>query len=127
MAWPQVGGRDLLTMNISRQQQGLHAIEITRPGTNGIALQKVGNRAKPTQMITSVDCDTTAACETELTAYTTMRNTLVTIREPNGTSTANVRIVDVVKVAEQIHVNAVGGVTDGDYVITCQWMIQETQ
>jgi hypothetical protein len=100
---------------------------ITRAGVDGTAYRKTGKRAAPSQITTIVDLGSDAAVKSELAAYKALQGTLVTVvTESSGTYT-NVAVLAVREVSVRQVLTPVGGVSGGDHLLTCQWVLQMTE
>lgn len=123
MANPTIGGIQFL------QYQGPPpasprdgAADISRPGTNGHALQLIGKRSQIITALTNVDHSNPG---TLLESCRALIGTLVSVVLPSGTYTS-VFVWDVNIVWGQTRKtkSAVGGVTAGGYWCALQWRLQ---
>lgn len=97
-------------------------VEITQPFVNGSAFQRIGRRARDSELETSVDTTSLTLAEAIVRAYEAMCGTVTTVVNYD-VAKANVMIIDVqTKITGGINGN--GGLVNGAYLVDALWLVR---
>jgi len=122
----KIGSLDFITIDWNRTEQGETLRTITRPGTNGVAFQRIGRKARPITARTVADYPNAADCETALVLYKQLQGTLVEIVDDLGNAFNPVAVLEVM-VDEDYRVNTPsGGLFGGNYIVQATWVLMFT-
>jgi len=122
-----IGSIQFIRLDWARQPQGEAVRMLERPGADGVGYQAIGKRARPTRARSICDVANAAAVDTLLQDANAIRGSLQTVVEDDGTSVDNVFVHQVVKVMSKRVLTPVGGLTAGEWLVTLEWVLQETQ
>lgn len=119
-----IGGKQVLTWRGPKVvTAAMQVAEITRAGVNGHAFQETGIRAFSVSVTTSVDTDEPEELTND---YLDLQGQLVTVTNIDGEVVQNVMVVAVRILGTQPTLLAVGGITNGGWILTAQWELQAT-
>ena len=117
-----------LTLRGGVQLAGERMAEITRPGSDGVAFQKVGQRTQPFVMVSRVDVDDAAAVATLITGYKTFEGELTTVTDDLGNAHTNVAVLRVELIRHYAVETLVGKLsTTGGFIVEARWFLQATE
>ena len=121
-----IGGYGFISMTNILDLQGEAVLDITRPGVDGVAYHKIGERSRPVNVRTIADIFGAASVKTTMAAYKAMQGTLVTVQDDFGNSFSNVMVLNV-QITRARKVETVsGGLIAGDHTIEAAWTLQAT-
>jgi len=126
MSW--IGNQYFITLRGLVEPMGETTEDITRPGADGVAFRKVGQKSNPFTMTTLVDAPTFAAAEAAIEDYKRMQGTLQSVTDDLGETHPNVLVMRVEPVRLRKILQAVGDVNpDGSTcLLECRWTLQAT-
>jgi len=117
-----------LTLLGGVQLAGERIADITRPGADGVAFQKVGQRTDPFVMVSRVDVDDKAAIAALLIGYKTFEGVLTTVTDDVGNAHTNVAVLRVELIRHYAVETLVGKLsTDGGFIVEARWFLQATE
>ena len=123
-----IGGIDVLTITGGIVPgTGENLQDITRPRVDGVGLRKLGKKGRPFSVTTFADMDTAAETKTVMESYKAKQGTLVTVVDDMGQSFTNVAVLDVTPNPPTRGLTASGGLTAGEYVLSCVWLLHLTE
>jgi len=125
MANPSIGA---VTVGFLRGQVptlGTGMREITREGRNGHSYKQIGTRAPIGELTTITDFDSAALANTHRTNCAALKGTIVTVTYSDGQTVTNVAILDVVPVRCKKVETAIGGTTNGEWLQTMRFVVQQ--
>ena len=128
MAHPSIGGIDVLTFNGGVVPgTGENLQDITRINVDGVGLRKTGKKGKPFTLNSIADMDTAAETKSVAASYKALQGTLVTLVDDFQQSFTNVAVLDVTPGKPSRGRTASGGLTAGEYILPCTWLLQLTE
>lgn len=105
---------------------GMAVEEITRPGVDGHAFKQIGKRAAISTLITLYDGISAADAELHISYSANLKGTIVTVVYNDGTNDQNVQVLEVEPVQVKRVATAVGGLNNGNWLVTLRWTVQKT-
>ena len=128
MANPSIGTEEFVTLDGPIDLLGAQVEEITRPGEDGHAFVRIGDRSMPSRLISFRDEESAADVQTRIAWYKEFEGDLADIVDGLGNIYSNVLIRKV----EVLEARAVGTVSGGltaapTHILRCAWEVQATE
>lgn len=126
---PAIGARSFIDLRGAVEQFGETLQDITRPGQDGVAFRKVGERGPVFEMVSIVDTTNAAAAQALYEDYKGDQGSIVNITDDKAVSHSNYAVLDV-RVASIKYTSMIVGdtvnVTSGDaaHLLTCVWTLR---
>jgi len=121
-----IGSINFVALDWSRSEQAETMREVTRPGSNGVAFQRIGQRSRPTRGTTFADYATKEELESQFVEYAKLKGTLQDIVDDFGNVYISVAILDVIASDEFRVITPSGGLSSGQWVLVAEWILQTT-
>lgn len=118
-----IGSLNVLSIRGRVTPRGAALREDTRDGVDGHCYIQIGARAPVSNLITVTDV---ADVNTHVSAAVALKGTLVTVTHGDGSTVANVTVLDVACVSSVAVKTPVGGLSAGAYLVTLAWQVQAT-
>ena len=123
---PSIGGITVITIKGGLTPPGESVEEITRPGHDGHAYKRFGERAPRAELTSIRDVDAVAGVAAHILACVALKGTLITVIDDVGVTMNNVMVIEVETVRSREVGTPVGGVTAGNHLIAMRWLMQMT-
>lgn len=129
---PSIGSRSFIHLRGSVEQFGETLEEITRPGQDGVALRKVGERGPVFELVSVVDLANASAAQALYETYKGDQGSIVNITDDRGVSHSNYAVLDVRLLSPggirkvNTLVGSTVNVSSGDdaFLLTCVWTLR---
>jgi hypothetical protein len=129
---PSIGSRSFIILRGGVEQFGETLEDITRPGQDGLALRKIGERGPVFELVSIVDVSSASGAQTLYETYKGDQGDIVNITDDRGEIHYNYAVLDVrlsspggIRLVKTL-VGSTVNVSSGDdaYLLTCIWTLR---
>lgn len=123
-----IGGNSVITMRGAAQPLVERMRGITRPGVDGSAYKKLGQRAEPFELYTMSGVTSVANARTLIeTTYAALVGTLVTLVDDHNTTWNNVAVLAITSARVKKLSTIAGGTGSMTHAVFVRWEMQLTE